>query len=99
MKRKGYKCSNCGEVTTYYKPEYPCSYCGYKEMLSKVIIRSYTTLTGREKDAVKTYIVNTVKDFRTKNIESIQRDFQLDNQEGLREIWQSVASYVIEMED
>lgn len=31
--RIAYKCPQCKEVTTYYKPGYTCPYCGYKEML------------------------------------------------------------------
>ncbi len=57
--------------------------------------REYSELTAREKDALKTYIVNTLKGFRERNITAIERDFQLKNQDGLREIWQSVAIFAI----
>ena len=32
MKKKAYKCPNCGEVTTFYKEGHPCPYCGNAEM-------------------------------------------------------------------
>ena len=31
--KKAYKCPSCGEVTTYYNPQYPCPYCGQCKMV------------------------------------------------------------------
>ena len=28
MKRKRYKCLNCGQVTIYHREGLPCAYCG-----------------------------------------------------------------------
>ena len=108
MGRKVYKCQNCGEVTTYHREGLPCGYCGNFSvvLLNKNAIsfnnnpiyetRVYQNLTGSEKEAIKTFIVNSLSEFRSKNISLIQQNWQLLTPALLLgKIWNSVAMSVI----
>ena len=107
MTRKRYKCPQCGEATTYYREGTLCAYCGQAPMvlLNKNAIpfnsnpayqtRVYQRLTAKEKDAIKTFIVNNLSEFRSRNIALIQQNWQLLAPAFLFELWNSVAMSVI----
>ena len=100
MGRKVYKCQNCGEVTTYHREGLPCGYCGNFSVVllnkNAISFNNYQNLTGSEKEAIKTFIVNSLSEFRSKNISLIQQNWQLLTPALLLgKIWNSVAMSVI----
>jgi len=100
MGRKIYKCQNCGEVTTYHREGLPCGYCGNFSVVllnkNAISFNNYQNLTGSEKEAIKTFIVNSLSEFRSKNISLIQQNWQLLTPALLLgKIWNSVAMSVI----
>ena len=89
-----YWCRNCNGIVRFDGGN--CENCGAniqnRESINET--RVYQGLTAREKDSIKTFIVNSMSEFRIKNMALIQQNWQLQKP-IVTEFWNNIAQSVL----